>query len=332
MTLQFAIRTFFRTAAAGAVLATLSASPSSTQSNPGRFQGMDQNGDGTISRAEWRGSDQSFRRHDWNNDGVLSGEEVWAGGRRGWRRGGDNDYGSGQEPEISDWTAENFARLDRNRDDRISEQEWYYDWEAFRRIDRNRDGVVSRQEFLGEGATDDDDRDDKFEAIDADHNGKVTEREWHGSRETFQWLDRNRDGVLTRAEVVGEEQPARNLFDRLDLDRNGRITSNEWQWSKASFDQRDSDRNGHLDRAELTRVAQPETNAYQKGVERGLTDGRKAGREDKTRRNHWDLDGQRELEQADAGYVANMGARSEYQAGYREGFTKGYREGFGPRS
>ena len=138
--------------------------------------------------------------------------------------------------------------------------------------------------------------------------------------------------MLTRAEVVGEEQPARNLFDRLDLDRNGRITSNEWQWSKASFDQRDSDRNGHLDRAELTRVAQPQTNAYQKGVERGLTDGRKAGREDKTRRNHWDLDGQRELEQADAGYVADMGARAEYQAGYREGFTKGYREGFGPRS
>ena len=49
MTLQFAIRTFFRAAAAGAVLATLSANPSSTQSNPGRFQGMDQNGDGTIS-------------------------------------------------------------------------------------------------------------------------------------------------------------------------------------------------------------------------------------------------------------------------------------------
>jgi Ca2+-binding EF-hand superfamily protein len=332
MTLQFAIRTFFRAAAACTVLATLSASPSSTQSNPGRFQGMDQNGDGTISRAEWRGSDQSFRRHDWNNDGVLSGEEVWAGGRRGWRRGGDNDYGSGQEPEISDWTAENFARLDRNRDDRISEQEWYYDWEAFRRIDRNRDGVVSRQEFLGEGATDDDDRDDKFEAIDADHNGRVTEREWHGSRETFQWLDRNRDGVLTRAEVVGEEQPARNLFDRLDLDRNGRITSNEWQWSKASFDQRDANGNGSLDRAELTRGAEPHTNAYQKGVERGLIDGRQAGREDKTRRNRWDLDGQRELEQADAGYAANMGARSEYQAGYRDGFTKGYREGFGPRS
>jgi Ca2+-binding EF-hand superfamily protein len=332
MTLQFAIRMVFRTAAAGAVLIAVSANPSSAQSSPGRFHGMDQNGDGNISRAEWRGSDQSFRRHDWNNDGVLSGEEVWAGGRRGWRRGDNNDYGSGQEPEINDWTAENFARLDRNRDGRLSEQEWYYDWETFRRVDRNRDGVVSRGEFLGEEAAGDDDRDDRFEAIDVDQDGRVTEREWHGSQETFQWLDRNRDGVLTRAEVVGEEQPGRSLFERLDLDRNGSITMNEWQWSKASFDERDADRNGHLDRDELTHVVQRHTNAYQKGVERGLLDGRKAGREDKTRRNQWDLDGQRELEQADAGYAANMGPRSEYQAGYRDGFTKGYREGFGPRS
>jgi Ca2+-binding EF-hand superfamily protein len=330
MTLQLVIRTICRAATAGTVLATLSSLSVSAQSAAGRFQGMDQNGDGRISRAEWRGSEQSFRRHDWNNDGVLSGDEVWAGGRRGWRRGGDNDYGPGQEPELSDWTAENFARLDRNRDGRISEQEWYYDWEAFRRIDRNRDGVVNRQEFLGED-TADDDRDDRFDAIDMDHDGRVTQREWHGSRDSFQWLDRNGDGILTRAEVVGEQNPSRNLFEQLDVDRDGRLTVNEWRWSKASFDRLDANRNGSLERAELTSNAQPQSNAYQKGLERGLIDGRKAGREDKTRVNRWDLDGQRELEQADAGYTPSLGARSEYQAGYREGFTKGYGEGFGPR-
>ena len=41
-----------------------------------RFQGMDTNGDGAISRSEWRGSDQSFQRHDWNGDRVLSGTKV----------------------------------------------------------------------------------------------------------------------------------------------------------------------------------------------------------------------------------------------------------------
>ena len=67
-------------------------------------------------------------------------------------------------------------------------------------------------------------------------------------------------------------------------------------------------------------------------IERGLADGRKAGREDKQLRNQWDLDGQRELEQADAGYQASMGDRQDYQDGYRAGFRTGYREGFGPRN
>ena len=40
---------------------------------------MDANRDGAISRDEWRGSDQSFRVHDWNGDGVLSGGEVRVG-------------------------------------------------------------------------------------------------------------------------------------------------------------------------------------------------------------------------------------------------------------
>lgn len=41
-----------------------------------RFAEMDRDGDGVIVRSEWRGSDRSFREHDWNNDGVLSGDEV----------------------------------------------------------------------------------------------------------------------------------------------------------------------------------------------------------------------------------------------------------------
>ena len=53
-----------------------------------RFQGMDSNRNGQIERSEWNGSDQSFNVHDWNNDGVLSREEVRVGGRRGARSRG----------------------------------------------------------------------------------------------------------------------------------------------------------------------------------------------------------------------------------------------------
>src|SRR5688572_31021497 len=47
-----------------------------------RFRAMDRNADGVVTRAEWQGSDQSFRTHDWDGDGVLSGDEVRPGASR----------------------------------------------------------------------------------------------------------------------------------------------------------------------------------------------------------------------------------------------------------
>jgi hypothetical protein len=39
-----------------------------------RFEGMDTNRDGVISRTEWRGNDRAFANQDWNGDGQLSGD------------------------------------------------------------------------------------------------------------------------------------------------------------------------------------------------------------------------------------------------------------------
>lgn len=71
------------------------------------------------------------------------------------------------------------------------------------------------------------------------------------------------------------------------------------------------------------------TEAYRTGYECGLSEGRAAGREDRARNQGWDLEGQRELEQADSGFDPRLGPRPEYQAGYREGFRRGYRDGYG---
>ena len=71
--------------------------------------------------------------------------------------------------------------------------------------------------------------------------------------------------------------------------------------------------------------------AYDQGYARGLTDGRQAGKQDKERAGRWDLEGQRELEQADAGDRPELGARADYQNGYRIGFRGEYTEGFGSR-
>ena len=171
---------------------------------------MDTNRDGAISRAEWRGSDQSFQRHDWNGDRVLSGNEVRVGAAREFGEEGD-DYDQAR-PEFRNWTERGFANLDRNRDGRIARAEWFYDREGFIRADRNGDNALTREEFLSGDV--DVDREDRFEYLDANRNGRIERAEWHASRDAFTWLDRNRDGVLSRAEVVGDDAQQADLFAR----------------------------------------------------------------------------------------------------------------------
>ncbi len=297
-----------------------------------RFAEMDRNDDRTITRAEWHGSDRSFAVHDWNGDGVLSGDEVRVGGKRPPRATDDRPFDSEErEYEFDDWTARGFTSVDHNHDGRITRDEWHFDREGFRRADHNGDGVLSRAEFLAEDR-EDDDREDRFENLDLNGDNRVSRNEWHGTAARFTALDANRDGVISRVEMMGPDAPP-ELFSSVDVNRDRVITTDEWHWSRASFQARDLDRNGRLTREEFNGVAsQPETStAFKAGQARGLIEGRHAGREDKQQHGVWDLEGQRELEQADSGYDASVGPRAEYQAGYREAFRRGYREGFGQR-
>ncbi len=300
---------------------------------PMRFQGMDRDNDGRITRAEWNGSDQSFRVHDWNGDGVLSGDEVRPGARRAGRQAPEPDFHApDREQPFDDWTVRGFNSIDHNRDNRITADEWHFDRESFRRADHNRDGVVTRAEFLNEDAGQDDDREDRFDYLDVNRDNRISRDEWHGTRANFDRLDDNRDGVLTRAEVSGPEPPP-DLFTSVDMNRNGTIARDEWHWTPTSFDRLDRNRDGRLTREEFSGMDPATTRsvAYQAGHERGLLEGRAAGREDRERNQGWDLEGQRELVQANSGYNEGMGTLAEYQAGYRAAFRIGYREGFGQR-
>src|SRR4030095_3476196 len=142
-----------------------------------KYRGLDTNKDGIIQRQEWNGSEESFQEHDWNSDGVLSGNEVLSGAK---------------EPDLT----ARFDGPDREHDGIISRSEWLESSDSFYRLDDNHDGVLTRPEY----------RDatpqvlDAFAQLDSNRNGYITRSEWNGTTDRFNQLDDNRDGLLSRTE------------------------------------------------------------------------------------------------------------------------------------
>ena len=150
-----------------------------------------------------------------------------------------------------------FPALDTNRDGVVSRSEWRGNNNSFRVRDWNGDGVLSGDEVrMGANppAASLEARDysmtsnDRFDYLDANNNGFINENEWDGTLDTFDRLDRNRDGRLTRAEL-GTVRPAA-AFATLDANGDGRLTMNEWPWSRRSFIDQDDDSDGVVTRRE----------------------------------------------------------------------------------
>lgn len=311
-----------------------------------RFQAMDTNNDGVITRTEWRGSDRSFRNQDWNGDGVLSGDEVRPGARRqtNWSQDWNRD---GRVDNLDTQIAQRFRGYDMNSDNRVGRSEWPGDARLFTRLDANRDGYLSMQEYTqGGGFTLDalGGPSYRFSNIDMNNDGWVTRNEWHMGDSDFNRLDLNRDNRISRFEFENDTaayndyrySPAQ--FNALDVNRDGWVTRAESRMPAGEFDRFDANRDNRISRDEFDNAAvesdpswpddTTRSAAWRTGYDRGIQEGRAAGREDFVRRQGWDLEGQRELERADSGYTPQVGTLSDYQAGYREGFRNAYRAGF----
>jgi Ca2+-binding EF-hand superfamily protein len=150
-----------------------------------RFESLDRDRDGYVSRTEWPLEAASFNRVDRDDDDRLSRSELMTPNR--------------------DLTAdERFRVLDTNRDGLLSPSELQSGGES-RTLDRDRNGSVSRGEYRDQAAAIEDTwrtrstprTQSRFRFLDRNSDNRVSRLEWTGARADFNRLDRNRDGVLS---------------------------------------------------------------------------------------------------------------------------------------
>ena len=195
-----------------------------------RFGGLDTNDDNVISRAEWRGNLTSFRQHDWNRDGVISGDEV---------RTGEVRAGGGRWDE--------FYRRDSDGNGVLTRAEFGGHGGNFNAMDTNGDGLLNGNEFVSRGGRtggpigdvgggDMAWRDVQFHEMDRDDDNALEKLEWRGSALHFDMLDRDNDGRIEGWEYSSPDQLS-TWYRNMDRDRDGIVERHEWRGDRREFDQ-----------------------------------------------------------------------------------------------
>jgi Ca2+-binding EF-hand superfamily protein len=111
-----------------------------------KFQSMDKDKDGKVSREEFTGVRARFDQLDTNGDGFLTQQEIAGGGQlKGIAKPGGafKKKAAAARAEL----VERFQSLDKNADGRLSREEFPGNEAQFARLDADQDGFVSRAEL-----------------------------------------------------------------------------------------------------------------------------------------------------------------------------------------
>jgi Ca2+-binding EF-hand superfamily protein len=151
---------------------------------------LDTDRDSLISRQEWN---RYFINHDDDRDEALSRNEIQAPPT-------GVAPAAGQTSEKPEWVKGRealFDRLDANHDGTLSRNEWPASDRSFRIMDANADKAISREEFL---STNGRFWNQLFEDWDSNQDGVLARSEWLDTEESFNRLDTDRNGILSRQE------------------------------------------------------------------------------------------------------------------------------------
>jgi Ca2+-binding EF-hand superfamily protein len=144
-----------------------------------------------------------------------------------------------------------FERFDRDRNEKLTTEEFTLGRSYFAALDLDRDGILTRQEGLTalskSGKTTD------WKKMDTDGDGYVTVREWTGDAADFDAADTDGDRVLSRhdRDLRRAQHQAHSRLEKYDKNADGFVSESEFPADAAEFRKRDHNRDGRLNVDEL---------------------------------------------------------------------------------
>jgi Ca2+-binding EF-hand superfamily protein len=187
---------------------------------------------------------------------VLAGAVALAGEGHGKERG----HGHGGPAKHF------FAEMDANKDGKVTRDEAKSAGDRlFQQLDLDKDGTVTEAEAqAGMAALGKQRAEERFNAKDQNHDGKLSAEESKMPVERFTRIDTNKDGFLTKEELTQAFQPngegprakfGARQFAKMDADKNGKVTKAEaLAAAEARFSHVDANHDGVITQEEIQTV------------------------------------------------------------------------------